>query len=344
MALLAYFVFRGVTRSAPEPEQSKSAVSVTATLPEVVVHPVRSEHHTIFASLKGRTEPDRTVTVRSETTGTVTNARISEGQFVKRGTILCGLSVETRAARIAEAQAAVDSARLDHASASTLEEKGWTSSNRAAATKAALDRAEAALAAAKIEMSKTSLRAPFAGIFERRVAEMGDFLSPGAACGEIVDLDPIIVAVDVTESQLDALKLGAAAEITLTSGTALPGNVRYISRSANAQTRTFRIEIESPNPDSSVAAGLTASVRIALGEASAILLTPASLVLHDDGRVGVRYVDKENIIQFAAVQIVDDGEDGIWVTGIPDTARLLSAGQDFVREGIEVTTLSSEGL
>ena len=282
--------------------------------------------------------------MRSETTGTVTNARVSEGQFVKRGTILCGLSVETRTARIAEAQAAVDSARLDHASASTLEEKGWTSSNRAAATKAALDRAEAALAAAKIEMGKTSLRAPFAGVFEHRVAEMGDFLSPGAACGEIVDLDPIIVAVDVTEGQLSALSLGATAEITLTNSTALPGTVRYISRSANAQTRTFRVEVESPNPDSTVAAGLTASVRIALGETSAILLTPASLVLHDDGRVGVRYVDNKNIIQFAEVQIVDDAEAGIWVTGIPEAAQVLSAGQDYVREGIEVTTLSAEGL
>ena len=178
LALLAYFVFRSVTRSAPEPEPTSNAATETGTVPEVVVRPVISESHTVYASLKGRTEPDRSVTVRSETTGTVTNARISEGQFVKRGTILCGLSVETRAARIAEAQAAVDSASLDHVSASTLEEKGWTSSNRAAATKAALDRAEAALAAAKIEMGKTTLRAPFSGVFEHRVAEMDDFLSP----------------------------------------------------------------------------------------------------------------------------------------------------------------------
>ena len=148
----------------------------------------------------------------------------------------------------------------------------------------------------------------------------------------------------MTEGQLSALSMGATAEITLTNRTTLPGSVRYISRSANPQTRTFRVEIESPNPDSAVAAGLTASVRIALGETSAILLTPATLVLHDDGRVGVRYVDPTNIIQFAEVQIVDDAEAGIWVTGIPETAKLLSAGQDYVREGVEVTTLSSEGL
>ena len=346
LALLSYFVLRGVMRAADSaPETEVAAVEAPKdVIPEVVVRAVTLESHTVFASLKGRTEPDRVVTVRSETTGMVTDASVAEGRYVRGGTVLCGLGVESRAARVAEAEAAVISNRLDHESASALEEKGWTTSNRAAATKAALDRAEAGLAAAKIELGKTRLRAPFGGIFETRLAEKGDFLSPGAACGILVDLDPIIVAVDATEAQMSALKTASSAQITLTDGRTYSGKLRYIARTANPQTRTFRVEVEAPNPRNQIAGGLTASVRIALAEAPAILLTPASLVLHDDGRVGVRYVDAEDIVQFTEIRVVDDAPGGVWVTGIPEDALLLTAGQDYVREGITVTTRAAEGL
>lgn len=347
LAFLAYFVFRGVTRAPADTtpiEQSAEAASSKTELPEVIVHPAALTPHQIVASLKGSSEPDREVTVRSETMGTVINARVREGQSVTRGTVLCGLDVESRAARIAEAEAGVASARLEYDAASQLEEKGWTTSNRAAATKATLDGAEAALAAAKIEISKTNISAPFNGVFETRMAERGDFLSVGAPCGRLVDLDPIIVAVDATEAQLSAIDTSQTVEVSFATGLQKSGAVRYVASTANPQTRTFRVEIEIPNPDASIAAGLTASVRLKLGEVPAVLTTPATLVLHDDGRVGLRYVDNSDLVQFAEVRVVDDAPDGVWVTGIPEGVNLLAAGQDYLKEGVEVSTRLGEGL
>ena len=339
LALLIYFVASALFRAPAEESAPADSAPVTSTeraIPQVIVTPAQLKPHTVFATLKGSTEPDREVTVRSETMGTVIDARISEGQVVSRGTVLCGLDVESRAARIAEAEASVASARLDFDAAQQLQEKGWTTSNNAAAAKAALDRAEAGLAAAKIELNKTRITAPFNGVFETRLAERGDFLSVGAACGRLVDLDPIIVAVDATENQLTAINPETPVSVELATGVETTGNVRYIARTANAQTRTFRVEIEIPNPDNGIAAGLTASVQVGLGVAPALLMTPASLVLHDDGRVGVRYVDDTDTVQFTEVSVVDDAQDGIWVTGIPEGANLLTAGQDFLREGVKV--------
>ncbi|MEM6651674.1 MAG: efflux RND transporter periplasmic adaptor subunit, partial [Pseudomonadota bacterium] len=71
---------------------------------------------------------------------------------------------------------------------------------------------------------------------------------------------------------------------------------------------------------------------------------PASLVLHEDGRVGVRYVDADDIVQFAEVRVIDDAADGIWVSGIPSGANLLTAGQDYLREGVKVIPRALEGL
>ncbi|MEM7328896.1 MAG: efflux RND transporter periplasmic adaptor subunit [Pseudomonadota bacterium] len=347
LALLAYFVFRGVTRAPAETPVTTANVGsepADTVLPEVIVRPATLVPHRVSVSLKGSTEPDREVTVRSETMGTVTNARIQEGQTVRQGTLLCGLDVESRSARIAEAEAAVTSARLDYDAQRQLQEKGWTTSNRAAATKAALDGAEAALAAAKIELTKTRITAPFAGVFEARTAELGDFLSVGAPCGRVVDLDPIIVAVDATEDQLGAIDPEQPVDVAFATGQTARGTVRFVARTASQQTRTFRVEVEIPNSDTSIPAGLTASVKLGLGEVPAVLTTPATLVLHDDGRVGVRYVDTSNVVQFAEVTVVDDAPDGIWISGIPSGVNLLTAGQDFLKEGVEVSPQLIEGL
>lgn len=347
LALLAYFVFRGLLREPTEPAteiRSADSAAVEDRIPEVIVIPAELKPHMIVASLKGSSEPDREVTVRSETMGTVVTASISEGTLVDRGTLLCGLDLESRQARIDEAEAAVAAARLDYDASTQLEEKGWTTSNRAAATKAALDGAEAALAAAKIELNKTRITAPFPGVFETRMAERGDYLSVGAPCGRIVDLDPIIIAVEATEEQFGVIESRQAVDVEFATGLEAKGSIRFVARTANPQTRTFRVEVEIPNPDGHIAAGLTATVNLGLGQAEALLTSPAALVLHDDGRVGVRYVNSDNIIQFAAVSVIDDAPNGVWVTGIPSGANLLAPGQDFLKEGVRVTTRLKEGM
>lgn len=339
LALLAYFVFRGVMRGPDQSPADAANAATTANQPaimEVTVQQVDLVPHQVSLSLKGSTEPDREVTIRSKTMGTVTNAVVREGQTVRQGALLCGLDVESRAARIAEAEAGVAAAKLEHDAAIQLEEKGWTTSNRAAATKASLDGAEAALAAAKIELSKTRITAPFSGVFETRMAELGDFLSVGAPCGRLVDLDPIVVVVEATEDQLANIDPQQAVNVEFTTGQDVTGAVRFIARTANPQTRTFRVEVEIDNPDAAYPAGLTASVELGLGEVPATLLTPANLVLHDDGQVGVRYVDAADTIQFVAVNIISDAANGVWVTGIPNGVNLLTPGQDYLKEGVKV--------
>jgi multidrug efflux system membrane fusion protein len=143
---------------------------------------------------------------------------------------------------------------------------------------------------------------------------------------------------------MGAIDASKPVDVSFSTGTVASGTVRFIASTANALTRTFRVEIEIPNPDNQIAAGLTATVRLGLGEMPAMLMTPANLVLHDDGRVGARYVDADDIVQFAEVTIVDDAADGVWVTGVPEDVNLLAAGQDYLREGVKVSPRMSEGL
>jgi multidrug efflux system membrane fusion protein len=63
------------------------------------------------------------------------------------------------------------------------------------------------------------------------------------------------------------------------------------------------------------------------------LISPSVLALADDGTIGVKVVDDDDVVRFLPITIVADRPDGIWVAGIPDKARLITVGQDFVVDG-----------
>jgi len=306
---------------------------------EVLFTRVSAEEHPIYLSLKGRTIPNRSVTVRSATTGTVIAAPTREGAIVGRGTPLCRLDVDARQARFAEAEAMVTSRRVDYDAAQELADKGWASPNRATSAKASLDAAQAELNSARIELSRTEIRAPFAGVFETRSAEIGDFLSPGSPCGTITDLDPIKIETDVTEIHATKLALGAAVAVEIVGLPDQQGEISFIARTAEDNTRTFRVEAVIPNRDGKISAGLTSNLRIKVGDALATPVSPALLTLHDDGRLGIRYLDASDAVQFIEANIVDNTGSAVWLAGLPEDARLLTAGQDFVKEGTIVVPI-----
>ena len=59
-------------------------------------------------------------------------------------------------------------------------------------------------------------------------------------------------------------------------------------------------------------------------------------MLDDEGAVGVRTVNREAFVEFNKVQIVNDDQDGMWVTGLPDIAQVITVGQQLVVAGEKV--------
>jgi len=101
-------------------------------------------------------------------------------------------------------------------------------------------------------------------------------------------------------------------------------------------TRTFRTEIEIPNPRMALRAGITATVVLGAGTIDAHLVPGRVMTLDANGEVGVRYLDEENTVRFALTKTVAEDDDGLWVTGLPETARVIIQGQDFVSVGTKV--------
>lgn len=347
MAVIIIFFGIGTIRNAANTdtdiENEQGVVIGNETPPDAIVKNAVIMPHPVQLSISGRTAPDRSVVVKASTTGTVISTPAIEGAYVKRGAVLCSLDVEARNARVQEASAMLASAEVEFNAAKTLAAKGLSPENRVTAAEAQVDAATAGVNAAKIELSKTQITAPFAGIFESRLAEAGDFLSPGGACGLLVDLSPLILSADVSEVYAGRLQTGLTGDVRLKNGQTFPAKIRYVSQSANESTRTFLIEAEIDTGDTAVPAGVSAELKIALAPVPATLVSPAQLTLADSGELGLRYINDADEVRFAAVSIIDSDPNGTWVTGVPAGARIVTIGQEYLSEGVKVTPIEQVG-
>lgn len=286
--------------------------------------------------LRGETQAAREVELRAETSGRVVSEPLRRGAFVKAGQIICEIDIGTRAAMLAEAEARLSDARINFSAADRLSQDGFASSTRVATTEANLRAAEAAVAAAAKEIERLTIMAPFEGILESDSAEIGSLLQPGGLCATVIQLDPIRLVGFVPETEVDRVETGALAGARLAAGQQVQGRVTFLSRAADPMTRTFRVDIEVPNPELSIRDGQTAEIIIAAPGTSAHLLPQSALTLNDAGALGVRLVADDQTALFAPVTLLRDTVNGVLVGGLEDEANVIIVGHEFVADGVPV--------
>lgn len=301
-----------------------------------------AQMHQGEAVVRGRTEANRNVELRTRVQGHVRALPFPKGARVKEGDLICKLTVDARGANSDEARAMVASRRLDYTAATELARKGHRSPSQVAAAKAALDAATAALTRAEIAMSDISVLAPFDGVIEALPVEIGDFLNEGGVCAHIVDSDPILLIGQVSERDISAFQVGDTGSATLITGETVQGVIRFVGATADPNTRTFRIELEAANPDFSLRDGVTADIRVRTPPIDAHFISPAILTLNDEGAIGVRIVDDANRARFMPVTIIASATEGIWITGLPKIITVITVGQEYVSDGVMLDVTYAE--
>ncbi len=331
---LLYFVVGGLFGGDEKAAEAKAAAPAEQASVQARLAPETLRPYEVV--LRGRTESARTVSVRSETSGVVAQTPAREGAFVRQGTVLCRLAVDARQATLDQARASHRSRQLQHQAAIELASKGYRSQTQVLESQASLDAAQAAVRQAEIALDQVNIRAPFSGVFDRREAEIGAYLSPGQACGTMIELDPLLVVGDVPETEAARLRVGAPASAQLVSGERLDGRVRYVAHDADPATRTYHLEISASNPRLAVRSGLSADVRIGAGQGPAHLVPVSALVLDAAGRQGVRHLVADNRVAFAPVRVMEETPQGVWVQGLAGDVRLITVGQSYVADGQKV--------
>jgi len=165
-----------------------------------------------------------------------------------------------------------------------------------------------------VELNRTEVKAPFKGYIER-IVKPGNYLSKGQTCAVIIELDPITFIAEVPETEIKKVVNGQEVSIALVTGEVIKSKLSFVSKSASASTRTFRVEAKVSNVSGKIRDGITGTMTIQTNKVLANKISPSILLLSDE-----------------------DTNDGIWVTGIPNLSKLIVLGQGFVKNGEKVQT------
>jgi multidrug efflux system membrane fusion protein len=146
----------------------------------------------------------------------------------------------------------------------------------------------------------------------------------------------VLVVGQISERDIDKIRVGMPGSARLVSGEAVEGKVRFVGSASDAKTRTFRVELEVPNPARAIVQGVSAELHLPVADLPAHRVSPAILTLAENGDVGVKTVGAGNVVEFHAVTVVATGADGVWLAGLPATVTFITVGQDFVTAGQKV--------
>lgn len=285
--------------------------------------------------LYGRTAPDRQAVLGAEIAGKIVQVKVKKGDSVKAGQSIAQIDKGDLAIQLERANAVLRLKQKEFKAADSLKSRGLQGEVAYTSAQASLIEAKAMVSNAELALKNTLIRAPFSGVIETLSVELGDFVGVGDPVAQLIDLDPLVIKADVSERHIQSLQAQQGASVKLLSGTTLAGQLRYISRMSSPSTNTFPIEIEIPNSDQKIPAGISAEVTLTLDSQLAIKITPAMLALDDVGNLGVKTLRQE-VVYFVPIQLVKAEQDGVWLTGLGKQVDIITIGQGFVRDGDSV--------
>ncbi len=338
----------GDTAPSQAAENQKASFSVPSSKPRplttVRTRLITAEDYTSVVLVTGQTQASREITLRSQLDGRVAKVGAEKGQTVKRGQMLMTFDEEDWPARLQEAEARVKQREMEHSAAKQLASKGFQAETKLAEAFANLQAAKTQRTRMATDLENTVIFAPFDSVLNDRHVEIGDVLRKGDPIAMLIDLNPILVTAHVSERDYLNLNKGQAAKARLADGTEFPGVVRYISSAADPNTRTFKVELEIPNPDGVLVAGVTAELALPLPPIPAHRLSAALFTLDSNGRLGLKTVDETDTVVFVPIRVVGGTDREVYVTGLPATANVITVGQDFVVHGEKVVPVAEKNV
>jgi multidrug efflux system membrane fusion protein len=326
---------------APPPPAERTEARDVPVRTVAVVEPPRVSHARAIR-IPGVTAADKSADLAIRAGGIVDELPVGKGDRVEPGDLILRLAAEEKEAAVETARQLVAQREAEWEATERLARSGTIGKLQLDNARSALAAARSQLEAALAELARNEVRAPFAGIVDRVHVERGSAVLQGATVATILNLDPTVAIGEVSETELGHVEIGDAAEIRLVDGRLLQGSIRYISKKASEQTRTFRVEIAAPNADFAVPAGMTAEITLRGDAVDAILLPRSVITLGAEGELGVRTVDADGTVRFHPIDLVDDTGKALVLAGIPAGERVIVAGQDLVEEGSRVNAVPAD--
>lgn len=309
----------------------------------------------VTGTVRGQTE----VPLRFEINGVVKIVAFREGDMVQRGEEIAALDdhdqqlrVEHSESKLAAAEAQTRLAEHRVGTHERLLQIGAIIQDKLEESKLELEqsRAQAETARkevelAKADLGKTSLKAPMDGVVGTLEVEPGEFVTPQSTVGLLADVASVYVELGVIERDIEKVKLGQAAKITVDAfpGVSLEGTIEYLTPVIEGKSRTLTAKVKVPNDKGALLPGMFARAELTVFQKEDALVVPTTALQDQDGDgtfEAVFVVDDANIARLRPIQLgymtTDYAEIG---SGIAEDEQVVVEARGKLKDGSHVVLL-----
>lgn len=312
----------------------------------------------IYRSFPAVTEALRAVTIQARVTGYLIGREAEDGADVPEGALLYRIDPKDYQAALAQAQgqrdqsiASLSYSRVSQGRNQVLAREGWASrdtSDQATSTfqqgQASVATNTAAMQAAALNLSRTEIRAPFAGRISRSQVFEGSLISiAGATLNTLVQLDPILVSFNPAEANLgliNQVRARAPIETTVATGGGAPdhaGPLTFIDNQVDRTTGTILVRATIANPDRALLPGQYVTARLHLGDWDGALLVPQTAVGASQIGRTLMIVGEGDKVEQRVVKLGDTYDDLVVVTdGLKAGERVITGQLQKLKPGVPV--------
>ena len=324
--------------------QSKSPEEEEEEIPAAPVEATTVETGEIAAFYTGTAslEAEEEALVVAKTGGIVIEILAEEGQYVEEGQPLVKLDDERLTLELSRAEAALAKLRQDYERNEELFQKSLISAVEYERVKSDYETQKAARDLAQLEVTYTTVRAPFSGIISERLIKKGNMVATHAPTFRLTDFDPLLAVMHVPERELNKLRKGQRAELRLDAlyGEVFPGAIKRISPIVDPTTGTFKVTIEVRDRSRQLKPGMFGRIRIVYDTRADVLLVPKEAILAEDDESAV-YVVRDSM---AYRQVVETGYSNDAhmeiISGIEAGDVIITTGQNSLRDSSKVEVIN----
>ena len=354
-----------LTQSAPRQEAAPARRG--PVVPEVTVVLVERREAVISLRSVGTVQPIKSVQIMPQVEGPIMRVGFSDGQTVPAGQMLFEIDPRSYQAALAQTQgqvasdqATLQSAKQDFARTTRLAESGFAARqildqqrSRVAQLEAAVQTGRARMAQARIDLERTTIRAPIAGRLSAVQQTEGNIVRAGqqAALTTIVQIAPIDVQFTLPQDQLVAVQArdgdGAPVGVVVSTsddGAELGrGKLVFIDNRVDPTTGTVAMKARFTNEDTRLWPGQFVNVSLELERRrDAVVVDSRAVQTGPQGRFV--YVVQDGKAEARTVKIVELHErSGIVSEGLKGGEQVIIDGQLKVVPGAPVRVREPQG-
>jgi len=294
-------------------------------------------------------EPQKQAQILARATGVVGTLHAEEGDQVQSGAVLLVIENAEYRFKVDQAEANTANLRSRFHRLEQMRAEELATMEEFEAARSDLASAEAEEGLARLNLSYTSVVAPFGGAVTERLVDPGQNVNIGDPLFVMADFTPLLARVHVPSREFNQLQRDQAVELVLDSdGTRLAGHIKLISPIIDPNSGTIKITVEVAEYPAGTRPGDFAQVQIVTERREGAVLVPRGAVLTDKGEQVVYTVIRDDDGPAAERRVVTVGftndEHTQVLSGLAADEPVVTKGQRSLKHGMKLKILEGPGV